>query len=93
MSDITFLSLFVLTYIYLPIVGMEVNHNDTHALSRTPLDEVSARRRDHCLVAHNTYTIQTSVPTAGFKLAIPGSERPQTHLLRPRGHRNGQLKL
>jgi hypothetical protein len=31
--------------------------------------------------AHNTYKRQASIPPSGFKLAIPASERPQTHAL------------
>jgi len=46
-------------------------------VSRTPLDEWSARRRDLCLKTHNTHNRQTSIPPAGFELAISASERPQ----------------
>ena len=50
-------------------------------LGRTPLDEWSARCRDHYLTTHNTRSRQTSVPPVGFEPAIPASERPQTHTL------------
>jgi hypothetical protein len=50
----------------------------THTLSRTPLDEWSARRRDLYLTTHNTHKRQTSMPPAGLEPTIPASERPQT---------------
>jgi hypothetical protein len=40
-----------------------LRHN---TLSRTPLDEWSARRRDLYLTTHNTHKVQTSMPSAGF---------------------------
>jgi len=55
----------------------------THTLSRIPLDEGSARRRDLYLTTHNIHKRKTSTPPAGFEPAIPASERP-----RQRGHRN-----
>jgi hypothetical protein len=50
-------------------------------LGRTPLDEWSARHRHLYLTTHNTHKRQTSMPPAGFEVAIPASERPQTHAL------------
>ena len=60
-----------------------MTHAHTHmlALSRTPLDEGSGRRRDVYLTTHNTHERQKSMPPAEFELAIPGSERPQTFAL------------
>jgi hypothetical protein len=55
-------------------------------LGRTPLDEWSARHRDLYLTTHNTHNRQTSTPPAGFKPAIPVSERLQTHALDKHGH-------
>jgi hypothetical protein len=49
------------------------------SLSRTPLDEWSARRGDLYLTTHNTYNRETSMSPAGFGPTIPASERPQTH--------------
>ena len=49
-------------------------------VGRTPLHEWSARRNLY-LTTHNTHNRQTSMPPAGFKPAIPTSERPQTHAL------------
>jgi len=72
---------------------MQVDHNDTRAFSRTPVDEVSARRIDLYLAANITYTRHISMPLARFEPVIPGSESPQTHCLTPRGHRVGQRKL
>ena len=50
---------------------------------RTPLGEWSARRRDLYLTTPNSLKRQISMPAAGFELAIPASERPQTHALYP----------
>jgi hypothetical protein len=50
-------------------------------LGRTPLEEWSAGRRDLYLTTHNTQKRQTSMPLAGFELAIPEIERPQIHAL------------
>jgi hypothetical protein len=50
-------------------------------LSRTPLDEWSARRRDLYLTTNNTQNRQTSMPPLGFEPAISEIERPQTHAL------------
>jgi len=52
---------------------------DTHTVGRTPLDEGSARRRDLYLTTHNIHKRKASMPSLGFELAIPASERPQTH--------------
>jgi hypothetical protein len=58
-------------------------HTQTHDTWWTPLWEWSFRRRDLYLTTHNTHKtdIQSSSPPAGFKPAIPASERPQTHAL------------
>jgi len=56
-------------------------HPQHTALVRIPLDEWSARRNDLYLTTHNTQKRQISIPAAGFKPAIPASERPQTHAL------------
>ena len=50
-------------------------------VSRTPLDEWSARRRDLYLTTHNTHNKQTSMPPAGFEPTISTGERPQTYVL------------
>ena len=61
-------------------------HSHTHTLThttfgRTPLDELSARRRDLYLTTHNTHNRETSMPLEGFEPATPANERPQTHVL------------
>jgi hypothetical protein len=48
-------------------------------LSRTPLDEWSARHEDLYLKTHITHKGHTSMPPAGFEPAIPASQQPQTH--------------
>jgi hypothetical protein len=48
-------------------------------LSRTPLDEWSARRRDLYLTTHST--TETSMSLAEFELTISAGERPQTDAL------------
>jgi len=50
-------------------------------LGRTTLDEWSAWHRDLYLTIHDIYMRETSKPPAGFKPAIPASQRPQTHAL------------
>jgi hypothetical protein len=66
----------------LVIVQDSLSHSVKHTtLDRTPLDERSARRRDHYLTTHNTHKGQTSMSPAGFEPTIPASERPQTHAL------------
>jgi hypothetical protein len=52
---------------------------DTYTLSRTFLDEGSARPRDLYLTEHNTHKKQTSISQAGFKSTIPAIERPQNY--------------
>ena len=58
----------------------------TIILGSTPLHKRSALRTDLYLTTHNIHTTQTSMPSAGFELAIPASERTRTHALRQRGH-------
>jgi hypothetical protein len=62
------------------IIEASRSHSDT-TLSRIPLDEWSARRRDVYPTTHNIGKRQTSMPPAGFKPTNPASERPQTHAL------------
>ena len=50
-------------------------------VSRTPLDEWSARRRDLYLTTHNNHNRQTSMPPVGFEPTISAGERPQTYAL------------
>jgi len=51
-----------------------------HTLSRTPLDDWSAQRRDLYPATHNTHKRErereTSMPPAGFVPEIPANERP-----------------
>jgi hypothetical protein len=54
------------------------SHSDT-ALGRSPLDELSSRRKDLYLTTHTTHKTQTSMPLSGFGPAIPASDEPQTH--------------
>jgi hypothetical protein len=53
----------------------------THTVGRAALDEGSARRADLYLTIRNTPEEKTSMPPAAFELAIPISEKPQTHAL------------
>jgi hypothetical protein len=50
-------------------------------VSRTPLDEWSARRRDFYLTTHNTRNRQISMPRVWFEPTISPGERPQTYVL------------
>jgi hypothetical protein len=59
-------------------------------VSRTPLDEWSACRRDLYLTTHNTHNRQTSMPPVGFESTISAGERPQTYAL---GHWDRQYSV
>jgi hypothetical protein len=61
-------------------------------VGRTPLDDVSTRRRDLYLTTHNTHKRQTSMPLEGFELAVSASERPETLALDRSGSTSG-MKL
>jgi hypothetical protein len=50
-------------------------------VSRTHLDEWSARRRDLYLTTHNTHNRQISTPPVKFEPTISAGERPQTYTL------------
>ena len=50
-------------------------------ISRSSLDEWSARHPEVYLTTHNTHKRQTSMPAAGFEPIIPTSDRPQTKAL------------
>ena len=50
-------------------------------VGKTPLDELSARRRDLYLSTHNTHNRQRSMPPLGFEPTISAGERPQTYAL------------
>ena len=50
-------------------------------VGRTPLDELSARRRDLYLTTHNNHNRQTSKPLVGFEPTISASEGPQSYPL------------
>ena len=50
-------------------------------VGRTPLDELSARRRDLYLTKHITHNRQISMPPVGFEPTISAGERPQTYAL------------
>jgi hypothetical protein len=71
-----------------PLVDLDLLHGvpRSHScrnttLGRTPLDVWSARRRDLYLTTDNTYKRQTYMSPAGFKPAIPASEKPETYAL------------
>jgi hypothetical protein len=51
------------------------------AISRAPLDEWSARRRDLYLTTHNTHNRQISMLLVGFETKTSAEERPQTYAL------------
>jgi len=50
-------------------------------VGRTPLDELSSRRRDLYLTTHNTHNRETSMPPLGFEPTISVGERPQNYAL------------
>ena len=58
---------------------LEVSRSHTQrriTVSRTPLDERSARRRVLYLTTRNTHNRQTSMAPVGFEPAISAGERP-----------------
>jgi hypothetical protein len=58
------------------------DHAQGHTtLGKDPLDEASARCRDHYLTTDNTHKRQISMLPPEFEPAIPTSEQPQTHSL------------
>ena len=63
--------------------GLAITLSHT-TLDRTPPGEWSGRRRIFYPTRHNTHKRQISTPPSppeGFEVAIPASERPQTHAL------------
>jgi hypothetical protein len=56
------------------IVQVSKSHTLTNTLSRSPLNEWSARTKG--LYVQNTHNRQTPMPPAGFEPTIPASERP-----------------
>jgi len=60
---------------------IQVSRSRSVTQNQTPLDDLSAPRRDLYLTTHKTHKWQTSMSPTGFEPAIPPSERPQTHAL------------
>jgi len=59
-----------------------LDHTQQHTtVSRTPLEEWSARRRDLNPTTHNTHNRQTSMPLVGFETTISAGEQPQSYAL------------
>ena len=54
-------------------------------VSRTPLDEWSAHRRDLYVTTHDTHNRQISMPPVGFKPKISAGERPVAWVWIPPG--------
>ena len=75
----------LMSYVYMehPFL-MFLDHTQRRTtVSRTPLDEWSARRRDLYLTTHDIHNRQISMPPVGFEPTISAGERPQAaHLLR-----------
>jgi len=61
------------------IVNVSRSRSRHMSLGRIPLYERVARRRGFYLTTHNINKWLTSMPSAGFKPAVPASERPQSH--------------
>jgi hypothetical protein len=60
-------------------------------VSRTALDEWSARRRDLYLTTHNTHNRQTSMPPDRIQTHGPSRRAAADPRLRPRGHRTAMF--
>ena len=58
-----------------------LDHTQRHAtVGMTPLDELSARRRDLYLTTHDNHNRKTSITPVGFEPTISADERPQTYV-------------
>jgi hypothetical protein len=75
-------------YFHSPVAGFSLlvfarflDHTRHTTVGRTPLDEVSTRRRDLHLTTHNTHNRQTSTSPVGFEPTISAGERPNTYVL------------
>ena len=74
---------YIYIYIYMEhpfLVFLDHTQRRT-TVGRTPLDELSARRRDLYLTTHNTHNREASMPPVGFEPTISAGERPQTYAL------------
>ena len=60
--------------------GFKITQRRT-TVGRNSLDELSARRRNLYLTAHNTHNRQTSMPPVGFGTKISAGERAQNYAL------------
>jgi hypothetical protein len=69
----------------LPSRGFAITFIEHTALGRIPLDEWSARRRDHCLTTHNTPNRQPSMPIGGIRTRNPKKWATSDPRLRPWG--------
>ena len=70
-----------------PYVGFMITLIGHATIGRTPLDELSAQRRNLYRATHNNHMTQIPMPSAGFELTTPTSEL----LADPRlGSRTGQ---
>jgi hypothetical protein len=58
------------------------DHTQHATVSRTPLDEWSAHRRDLYLTTHNRHNRQKSMLPVGFEPTIAGGKRPYTYAVR-----------
>jgi hypothetical protein len=67
---------------------MDQTQLDTHAHGKTPLDDRSARRRDHCL--HSTQqTPGTNIHAlSGIRTRNPSNQAATDSSLRPQEHRD-----
>lgn len=77
----------------LPLLDFMITLTGHATVSRTPLVNSSARRRDLCLTTHNNHQRQISVPPARFKPTIPASKPPQAHTLDHAGLRGLALTI
>ena len=74
-------------YIYMErLFLMFLDHTQRRTtVGRTPLDELSARRRDPYLTTHNTHNIKTSMPPGGIRTHDLSRRATVDLRLRPRG--------
>ena len=77
----SYVHIYIYIYIYIYMEHsflMFLDHTQRRStVSRTPLEEWSAGRRDLYLTTHDTHNRQISMPPVGFEPTISAGERPQ----------------
>jgi hypothetical protein len=59
---------------------LTVEVSQSHSETPHPVGHLWTSDQPEAETTHNTHKRQTTVPPAAFGLAVPGSDRPQTHV-------------